>query len=92
MKKTSFGRGARYGFLVGIIVCVLVYIIASACLPFRIEGAIAPAYCSESVTNTLSVLTFPVSHFTNDLSMAPAYAVLPLIIYTILGAIIGIIL
>ncbi len=85
-------KGARAGFIIGIVVCVAAYILALICLPSQISASGTPAYCSESVMSVLKVLTYPVSNFTNDLATAPYYAMYTIALYTILGALIGIFL
>ena len=85
-------KGAKWGFIVGVLVCVVAYIVAIACLPVQLSGGAAPAYCSDSILNAIKVLTYPISFFTNDLATAPSYAALTLAFYTVLGAIIGILI
>lgn len=85
-------KGAKWGLIVGVLVCVVAYIVAIACLPAQLSGAVTPAYCGDSIMNVIKVLTYPISLFTNDLATAPSYAVLTLAFYTVLGAIIGILI
>ncbi len=92
MKTLSVRKGARYGLMVGLVVCVIAYAVSIQCLPYHLSTMAAPTYCSDSVMHAVSALTFPVTFFTNDLSAAPLYAVLPLVLYTIIGALIGLIL
>jgi hypothetical protein len=82
-------KGAKSGLIVGVLVCVIAYIVAIACLPSQISASAAPFYCSDYIMNVIKVLTYPISFFTNDLATAPSYAVLTLAFYTVLGAIIG---
>jgi hypothetical protein len=85
-------KGAKWGLIVGVLVCVVAYIVSIACLPAELSGAVAPAHCSDSIMNVIKVLTYPISLFTNDLATAPSYAILTLAFYTVLGAIIGILI
>ncbi len=82
-------KGAKWGLVVGVLVCIVAYIVTIACLPAQLSGAVAPAYCSDSIMNAIKALTYPISLFTNDLATAPSYAILTLAFYTVLGAIIG---
>lgn len=85
-------KGARAGFIIGIVVCVVAYILAIVCLPSQISATAAPGYCGDSVMSVLKVLTYPVSYFTNDLASAPFYAIYTIALYTVLGALIGLVL
>jgi hypothetical protein len=61
------------------------------CLPFRISLPPPPWpwYCSDPAYGLLGYLAFPVNLLTNDLSQVILFAPLSLLVYTLLGALIG---
>ncbi len=84
-------RGAVLGFVVGLVALAGVFAVAVRCLPFRISLPPPPWpwYCSDPAYGLISYLAFPVNLLTNDLSQAILFAPLSLLIYAILGALIG---
>ena len=93
--KTTFSqstkRGALIGLIVGFVSLTGLLAITVQCLPYRISFPPQPWpwYCSDPVYGLLGYLAFPVNLLTNDLSQAVALAPLSLVIYIILGTLIG---
>lgn len=75
----------------GLVALMGVLALAVRCLPFRISFPPQPWpwYCSDPAYGLLGYLAFPVNLLTNDLSQAVLFAPLSLLIYAILGALIG---
>jgi hypothetical protein len=63
--------------------------VAVACLPFRITSLPPPWHCSDPAFRVLLYLAFPANVLTNDLALAVYFAPLSLLIYAILGALVG---
>lgn len=64
------------------------------CLPFYISLPPSPWpwYCADPAYRLIGYLAFPVNLLTNDLSQAVLLAPLSLLLYTILGALVGFVL
>ena len=84
-------RGAVIGHAVGLIALACVLAVAVQCLPFRISSPAQPWpwVCSDPAYGIIGYLAFPVNLLTNDLSQAVLFAPLSLLIYAVLGALIG---
>ncbi len=87
----SIKRGAILGFLVGLVALAGVLMVAVHCLPFRISFPPQPWpwHCSDPAYHVIGYLAFPINLLTNDLSQAILLAPLSLLLYTILGALLG---
>ena len=81
-------KGALYGLVVGVVANAIVFLVTIQCLPYRISELVAPAYCTGTLYQVIGYLSFPVNILTNDLAAAPAYALVSLALYALLGAII----
>jgi hypothetical protein len=92
------GRAAKHGAIVGLGAGLLalagVLTLAWHCLPFRISFPPHPWpwYCADPAYGLLGYLAFPVPLLTNDLARAILLAPLSLLVYVILGTLIGSIL
>ena len=75
----------------GLLALAGVLTLAWECLPFRIffPPQPWPWYCSDPAYGLISYLAFPVPLLTNDLARAILLAPLSLLIYVVLGMIIG---
>ncbi len=84
-------KGAIIGFVVGLVVLAGVLVMALSCLSIRLSSLPRPWswYCSDPTYNIIGYFAFPVNLLTNDLSQAILLAPISLLIYTILGALIG---
>lgn len=84
-------RGALVGCGVGAIVLAGVLVAAVRCLPFRIAAPPPPWpwYCSDPAYSAILYLAFPVNLLTNDLAQAILLFPLSLLLYALLGALIG---
>ena len=84
-------RGAIIGLVIGLVALLGVFVVTVRCLPFRISSPPPPWpwYCSDPAYRLIGYLAFPVNVLTNDLSRAILFAPLSLLIYTILGGLIG---
>src|SRR5689334_11935939 len=84
-------RGAVLGLVIGLVALAGVFAVAVRCVPFHIASPPPPWpwYCSEPAYSLIGYLAFPVNLLTNDLSQAVLLAPLSLLIYVILGALIG---
>lgn len=85
-------RGALIGLVAGLVALVGVFAVALYCLNFRISFPPQPWpwICSDPAYGIIVYLAFPVNLLTNDLSEALRFAPLSLLIYVIIGALIGI--
>ena len=83
--------GAALGLVAGLVALAGVFAVAVYCLPFGISSPPPPWpwYCSDPAYGLIGYLAFPVNLLTNDLSQAVLFAPLSLLIYVILGALIG---
>ena len=84
-------RGAIIGCVVGLVALGGVFAVVGYCLPFRISFPPQPWpwYCSDPAYGLIGYLAFPMNVLTTDLSQAVGFAPLSLVIYTILGALMG---
>lgn len=84
-------KGAVIGALVGLIALAGALAVAVQCLPIRIASPPTPWpwYCAEPAYGVIGYLAFPVNLLTNDLSQAILLAPVALVMYTLLGALIG---
>ena len=84
-------RGAIVGLVVGLVALAGVFAVTIQCLPFRISSPPPPWpwYCADPAYDLLIYLAFPVNLLTNDLSRAILLAPLALLVYVLLGALIG---
>ena len=84
-------RGAALGIVVGVIILAGVFTAAVRCLPFRIASPPPPWpwYCADPAYSAILYLAFPVNLLTNDLAQAVLLFPLSLLLYTLLGALIG---
>ena len=93
--QTTFGKSTRRGALIGLMVALValagIWTITVQCLPYRISSPPQPWpwYCSDPAYSLLGYLAFPVNLLTNELSQAVLLAPLSLVMYIILGALIG---
>lgn len=87
-------RGATAGCLVGLIALTGAFVAAVRCLPFYISFPPYPWpwYCSDPAYRLIGYLAFPVHLLTNDLSQTILLAPLSLLLYTVLGALVGFVL
>ena len=87
----STRRGALIGLMVGLVAIAGILTITVQCLPYRISSPPQPWpwYCSDPAYSLLGYLAFPVNLLTNELSQAVLLAPLSLVMYIILGALIG---
>lgn len=84
-------RGAIVGLGVGLLALGSVLALAGQCLPYRISYPPPPWpwYCADPAYGLISSLTFPAPLLTNDLARALLFAPLSLVIYVVVGMIIG---
>jgi hypothetical protein len=84
-------RGAVLGFAVGLLALGGVLVVVGQCLPFHISFPPPPWpwYCSDPAYVMIGYLAFPVNLFTNDLARAILLAPLSLLLYILLGALVG---
>jgi len=84
-------RGAVFGLAVGLLALGGVLAVVRQCLPFYISFPLSPWpwYCSNPAYATIGYLAFPVNLLTNDLARAILLTPLPLSLYTLLGALVG---
>lgn len=84
-------RGAVIGVVIGLVALTGVLAVALQCLPFRISSPVQPWpwYCSEPAYSVIGYLAFPVTLLTNDLSRAILFAPLSLLMYAMLGTLVG---
>lgn len=84
-------RGAVIGCGVGAIALTGVLASAVRCLPFRIASPPPPWpwYCTDPAYSAILYLAFPVNLLTNDLAQAVLLFPLSLLLYALLGALIG---
>ncbi len=89
--KAAIVRGAIIGLVVGLVALAGTLTLAVRCLPFYISSPPPPWpwYCAEPAYGLLRYLAFPANVLTNDLSRAILLAPLSLLIYVLLGALIG---
>ena len=93
--QTKFGHGIRRGALIGFIVGLGALsgalAVSIGCLSYRISFPPPPLpwYCTDPVNGWLGYLAFPVNVLTNDLSRAILLAPLSLVMYVVLGALLG---
>ena len=83
--------GALLGLLAGSVALMGVLAVAAGCLPYRISSPAHPwpPLCSDPAYRVITYLSFPVNLLSNDLSTAMLLAPLSLLMYAILGALIG---
>jgi len=83
--------GALLGLLAGSVALVGFLAVAAGCLPYRISSPAQPwpPLCSDPAYRVITYLSFPVNLLSNDLSTAILLAPLSLLMYAILGALIG---
>lgn len=86
-------RGAILGLVVGVLALAFVFVAAWQCLPYRIAPPPGPWpwACAGPAYTAIGYLAFPANVLTNDLSRAVKLAPLALIMYAILGALIGLV-
>jgi hypothetical protein len=79
------------GLIVGLVALGGVFLLSLRCLPYRmaVPAQPWPWYCSDPAYGLLGYLAFPVNVLTNDLAQAARYAPLSLLIYALVGALIG---
>jgi hypothetical protein len=84
-------RGAIFGLVAGLLALGGVLTLAWQCLPLRISFPPQPWpwYCSDPAYGLIGYLAFPVPLLTNDLAQAILLAPLSLLLYVVLGALIG---
>jgi len=89
--KRTVRRGAISGCLVGLVALTGAFVAAVGCLPFHISFPPQPWpwYCTDPAYRVIGYLAFPVNLLTNDLSQAVLLAPLSLLLYTVLGALLG---
>lgn len=83
--------GALGGAVAGVIVLALAYLVTGTCLPYLIAEPATPWpwYCARPAYTALGYLTFPINLLTNDLASAARLAPLTLVVYALIGALIG---
>ena len=84
-------RGAVLGLAAGLLALGGALAVASECLPFYISFPPPPWpwYCSDPAYAAIGYLAFPVNLLTNDLARAILLAPLSLLLYILLGALLG---
>lgn len=84
-------RGTIVGLGVGLLALAGVLTVAWQCLPFRISFPPLPWpwYCADPVYGLIVYLAFPIPLLTNDLARAILFAPLSLVIYVVVGMIVG---
>jgi len=89
--KVATMRGAIIGLVVGLVALAGTLTLSVRCLPFYISSPPPPWpwYCADPAYGVLLYLAFPVNLLTNDLSRAILLAPLSLLIYVLLGALVG---
>jgi|GEM_PF-1426291 len=90
MQRTA-KKGALFGLVAGLLALATVLTLAWQCLPFRISFPPQPWpwYCSDPAYGLIGYLALPVPLLTNDLARAILFAPLSLVIYVVLGALLG---
>jgi len=84
-------KGAVIGALIGLIALAGVLAATLQCLPFQISSPEQPWpwHCSEPAYGVIGYLAFPVNLLTNNLSRAILLAPISLLMYAMLGTLIG---
>ena len=84
-------QGAVIGLLVGLIALLILLAIVFSCLPWHISSPTSPWpwYCSDPIYTLLGYVAFPVNLLTNDMARAVLLSPLSLLLYTVLGGLIG---
>ena len=84
-------RGALVGFGIGLLALAGVLLVVWNCLPFYIAYPPPPWpwYCSQPAYTAIGFLAFPVNLLTHDLAQAVGLAPLSLMVYMLVGAMIG---
>lgn len=75
------------GLAVGVAILTGIYLLALACLPYRLSLLPRPWTCTDPVYGAVVFLAFPVNLLTDDLSRAVVFAPLSLALYTAIGGI-----
>lgn len=80
-------KGAIWGFSIGAVILLLLFLASLSCLPYRISfpPTGSPWYCSDFFYQTFGYLAFPVNLLTNDLSKVVYLAPLSLLFYVLIG-------
>jgi hypothetical protein len=84
-------KGALFGLAAGLVALAGVFAVALQCLPYRISQPPPPWpwHCADPAYGVIGYLAFPANLLTNDLAQAVFFAPLSLLIYSLLGALIG---
>ena len=84
-------RGAVFGLVMGLVALAGAFAVTVRCLPFRIAFPPPPWpwYCADPAYGLLGYLAFPVNLLTNDLSRAIVFVPISLMLYALLGALVG---
>jgi len=84
-------RGAVVGLVVGLLALAGVLVVVEQCLPFHISFPPLPWpwYCSDPAYGAVGYLAFPVNLLTNDLARGIPLAPLSLLMYVLLGTLLG---
>ena len=80
-------KGAIWGFSVGAVILLLLFLAFLSCLPYRISfpPTGSPWYCADFFYQTFGYLAFPVNLLTNDLSKVVYFAPFSLMFYALIG-------
>ena len=83
--------GAAGGLAAGLLALGLVFGVALGCLPFHISQPAQPWpwICSGRVFGAIGYLAFPVNLLTDELGRAVTMAPLALVLYSLVGALVG---
>lgn len=84
-------QGALIGLAVGLAALAGVLLVVQQCLPFYIAYPPSPWpwYCTQPFYGVIGFLVFPVNLLTDDLARAVVLAPLALMMYLLVGAVIG---
>ena len=87
-------QGAVIGLAVGLLALGGVLAVAWLCLPFHISFPQPPWpwYCSDPAYTAVGYLAFPVNLLTNDLARAIQLTPLSLLLYILIGTLLGLML
>ncbi len=86
--------GISLGLTVGLLILGGVFIVVRQCLPFYISLPAQPWpwYCSDQIYRGIGFMAFPGNLLTNDLGRAILFAPLSLLLYVLLGAVLGLVI
>ncbi|TFG65799.1 MAG: hypothetical protein E4H27_10505 [Anaerolineales bacterium] len=89
--KLTIKKGAMLGFVIGLVINAVVFAVALSCFSIRLSSQTQPWawYCSDPAFNIIGYFAFPVNLLTNDLSKAVLLSPVSLLVYTIVGGLIG---